>query len=195
MLLMMCLFSFTMSISPGPVNMLTLSTGINYGVKQSQSFVFGATLGFSLLLLVIGLGVGSLLIAFPFFLNILCFFGSTFMIYLGGKLIMSSGMLTFEKAQRPMFKDGFLLQWLNPKAWTACLAGVSAFNLSPNDTLLYVFILLYFCVCYLSIMSWALVGSRLGFLLKNDKFIRLFNPLLGAGLILVALYLAYSQMM
>ncbi|MCL1123248.1 LysE family translocator [Shewanella surugensis] len=193
-LLMICVFSFVMSISPGPVNMITLSTGMNHGEKQAMPFVLGATLGFSLLLLVIGLGLGTFIEQFSFLLDTLCILGSLFIIYLGFKLMTSSGQLTFEKVARPSFNEGFLLQWLNPKAWIACLAGVSVFKLSPNDPLLYVFILLYFCICYLSIMSWAVAGSRLSFYVKSHKLINIFNQILGGGLMLVAVYLAYSQM-
>jgi threonine/homoserine/homoserine lactone efflux protein len=56
----MCLFSLSMSISPGPVNLITLSTGVNHGFKNAMPFVSGATLGFTLLLLMVGLGLGGL---------------------------------------------------------------------------------------------------------------------------------------
>ena len=49
-------FSLAMSISPGPVNMIILSSGVNYGVKKTIPYVSGATIGFTLLLLFTGLG-------------------------------------------------------------------------------------------------------------------------------------------
>jgi threonine/homoserine/homoserine lactone efflux protein len=49
-------FSLTMSISPGPVNMVIISSGASYGVRKTFSFVSGVTIGFTLLLLFIGLG-------------------------------------------------------------------------------------------------------------------------------------------
>ncbi|MCC2645735.1 MAG: hypothetical protein K0R94_1513, partial [Burkholderiales bacterium] len=35
----MVLFSMIMSISPGPVNLVTLNSGINYGFKKTFSYV------------------------------------------------------------------------------------------------------------------------------------------------------------
>jgi threonine/homoserine/homoserine lactone efflux protein len=49
-------FSLVMSISPGPVNMVIVSSGASYGVRKTFSFVSGGTIGFTSLLLFIGLG-------------------------------------------------------------------------------------------------------------------------------------------
>ena len=46
----MCSFALSMSISPGPVNLVTLSSGINHGFLRTLPFVAGASIGFSLLL-------------------------------------------------------------------------------------------------------------------------------------------------
>ena len=56
LLLAMLSFSLVMSITPGPVNMIILSSGISYGVKRTIPYVSGATVGFTLLLLLIGFG-------------------------------------------------------------------------------------------------------------------------------------------
>lgn len=63
----MFFFSLAMSISPGPVNMVIVSSGINYGIKRTMPYVSGATIGFTLLLLFIGLGFFQVINAFPFF--------------------------------------------------------------------------------------------------------------------------------
>ena len=44
-------FSLAMSISPGPVNMIILSSGVDYGVKKTFPYLSGATIGFTSLLL------------------------------------------------------------------------------------------------------------------------------------------------
>jgi len=49
-LIAMCIFSLTMSISPGPMNMVIVSSGANHGVRWTMPFVSGATIGFTLLL-------------------------------------------------------------------------------------------------------------------------------------------------
>jgi threonine/homoserine/homoserine lactone efflux protein len=78
LLLAMFLFSLVMSISPGPVNMIILSSGISYGIKRTIPYVSGATFGFTLLLLFIGFGFSQFIKAYPFFLSYLAIVGSLY---------------------------------------------------------------------------------------------------------------------
>ncbi|EPP7098025.1 LysE family transporter, partial [Klebsiella michiganensis] len=43
-----------MSISPGPVNMVIISSGANHGFRKTLPFISGATTGFTLLLILVG---------------------------------------------------------------------------------------------------------------------------------------------
>lgn len=65
LLLSMAGFALAMSISPGPVNLVALGTGARYGFTASLRHVVGATLGFILLLLLMGLGLGGALSRWP----------------------------------------------------------------------------------------------------------------------------------
>ncbi len=82
LLIAMFSFSLTMSISPGPVNMVIVSSGASYGVRKTFSFVSGATIGFTLLLLFIGLGFHEVISLYPFFLKYLAIAGSMFFFYM-----------------------------------------------------------------------------------------------------------------
>lgn len=192
-LIAMCLFSLTMSISPGPVNLMTLSTGVNHGFRQAMPFVSGATIGFTLLLLMTGLGIAQIASGNASFLQVLAAIGSAYIAYLGCRLFYAKPELQIELKSKPGWWQGALLQWLNPKAWTACLAGVSIFQLADSKTALLTFVSLYFVICYASIASWALVGSRVKRLLTNARKLRIFNRIMGFTLILVAVYLLALQ--
>lgn len=54
--LTMFIFSLTLSFSPGPVNMVIISSGAVHGFRKTFSFVSGATIGFTLLLIFICFG-------------------------------------------------------------------------------------------------------------------------------------------
>ena len=194
LLLAMCLFALSMSISPGPVNLICLSTGVNHGPRRALPFVSGATIGFSLLLALVGLGIG-VLAEHQQLLDLLGFVGAGFIGYIGIKIATSDSILEPVRATQPGFVQGFLLQWLNPKAWIACLSGVSAFNLAGNYPQLTLFVALYFVICYASIASWALVGGHLGKMIDTPPRLRIFNRLTGGGLVLVAGYLLALQML
>lgn len=130
----MLLFSLVMSISPGPVNLMIITSSINNGFKNTFAFISGATIGFTLLLVCIALGLSQFLNLYPSFLTYLEFFGFSFIIYMGYKIAISKASLKIEKGNKKSLKfyQGFLLQWLNPKAWIASLSGISMFKANDN---------------------------------------------------------------
>ena len=56
-ILPMSAFALVASVSPGPVNLVCLSSGTRYPVSQGLVFVTGATLGFIALFMAVGLGL------------------------------------------------------------------------------------------------------------------------------------------
>lgn len=189
----MFMFSLTMSISPGPVNMVIISSGASHGFRKTLPFVSGATIGFTLLLIFVGFGFYAIIEKYPLFFKYLNVAGSAFIIYLGYKIASSRTELSLTKAETPGFVQGFLLQWLNPKAWIACASGVVLFSEPSNDTPLTVFIIIYFLVCYFSLAAWAVLGNKVSILLNSTQRIRTFNFLMGGLLIVTASYMLFSQ--
>ncbi|MEW6991132.1 LysE family translocator [Colwelliaceae bacterium 6441] len=193
LLIAMFSFSLAMSISPGPVNMVIVSSGANYGIRRTFLFVSGGTIGFTLLLLFIGLGFSKVIDSYPYFLKYLAVFGSLFIVYMGYKIATSTPELTIKAHQQPTFMQGFLLQWLNPKAWVACLAGVSLFSVPNSHQQLFIFSLVYFLVCYLSLFTWSVLGNKAATLLNSNRRLRYFNYLMGGGLIMTSCFLLSTQ--
>ncbi|MFC4160292.1 LysE family translocator [Chitinimonas lacunae] len=194
LLLAMCVFSLTMSISPGPVNMVIVSSGANYGFRRTIPFVSGATIGFTLLLIFVGFSLLQFVSSYPAVMQILELIGSAFIIYVGYKIATASPEITLEKRSVPTFMQGFLLQWLNPKAWIACASGAALFSDPKTHTTLIAFITVYFLICYLSLAAWAVLGDRVSVVLSSNLRIRLFNMTMGGMLIASALYLVYMQL-
>lgn len=195
LLIAMFSFSLAMSISPGPVNMVIVSSGASYGVRKTFSFVSGATIGFTLLLLFIGLGFYKIINIYPDFLKYLAILGSMFIIYMGYLIATSKPELNIEKQTQPTFIQGFLMQWLNPKAWMACVSGVTLFSVPNNNYVFLTFSLIYFFVCYLSLFSWSVLGDKVTIILNTERRIRVFNILMGGLLLVTACYLLYVQLL
>ncbi len=199
LLIAMFSFSLAMSISPGPVNMVIVSSGASYGIRKTFAFVSGATIGFTLLLLFIGLGFYKVIDVHPYFLKYLAVAGALFIIYMGYLIALSKPQLNFKEQdvnekKQPNFIQGFLLQWLNPKAWIACVAGVSLFSMPNNHQPFLTFSLIYFLVCYLSLFAWSVLGDKVTILLSSEFRLRLFNQFMGGLLIITACFLLYSQL-
>ncbi len=194
LLFAMFAFSLAMSISPGPVNMIILSSGVNYGVKSTIPYVSGATVGFTLLLLFIGLGFYQFINAYPSFLTYLAIAGSLYIIYMGYKIATAKPDIEVKKGDIPKFYQGFLLQWINPKAWIACVSGVSIFSSADSYDQFLIFSGIYFIVCYLSLAAWAILGDKVSLLLNSHIRLRLFNIAMGLLLIVTAAYLCYTHL-
>lgn len=185
--LSMLSFAFVLSISPGPVNIMILSSSINHGFRKTFSFISGATIGFTILLAIIAFGFEKLLTKSTFLTSLMELLGSCFIIYIGYKIITSNKfeMTDNEEVKYLKFYEGFILQWLNPKAWLACISGVSMFSSSKEN--LYIFVLLYFIVCYLCLSFWGIVGNKLTVFFNSSFKLKLFNIFMGMILIIVAL--------
>lgn len=187
-------FSLAMSISPGPVNMMIISSGINHGVKKTMPFVSGATIGFTLLLVLIGFGLMNILNTYPSLLNYLELAGATFIIYMGYKIATSISDLSITNYDKKTLKfyEGFLLQWLNPKAWIACVSGVSMFV--SSDATFFIFVLIYFLVCYISLSLWAVLGQKATLFLNTPIRLKVFNFIMGGILVFSASSLIIIKM-
>jgi threonine/homoserine/homoserine lactone efflux protein len=192
--LSMLLFSLVMSISPGPVNMMIVTSSINNGFKNTFAFISGATIGFTLLLISIGFGLSEILNIYPFFLSYLEFFGFSFIVYIGYKIATSVSSLEIKDGNKKNLKfyEGFLLQWLNPKAWIASLSGVSMFT---GNEKLFIFISIYFIVCYLSLSFWGYLGLYFTKFLNTHNKLKIFNIIMGSILILSAVIMILSNLL
>ncbi len=119
---------------------------------RSISSPWGATLGFTLLLVLIGLGLHELLLRVPALTRGLQLGGVAFLVYMAWKLAMDDGSLNAgQSGKRPTLTLGAVMQWLNPKAWLACVAGMGAFAANGDTRVVLEFALIYFVICYGSI--------------------------------------------
>ena len=192
-ILSMFMFSLSMSISPGPVNITILSTSLNHGFIKAFPFISGATIGFILLLICVGFGFSKIINTYPIIFKSLEFLGSVFIIYIGYKILSSKPKIEIHHNNSiPNFLDGFLLQWLNPKAWIACVSGAALFSAPNTNAPFIVFICIYFLICYLSLALWGALGEKLTMILSNSKRILLFNRLMGFSLIFISIYMIFS---
>ena len=61
--LALLLFAFVSSITPGPNNLMLLASGVNFGFLRTIPHMLGIGVGFLILLLAVGFGLGALLTA------------------------------------------------------------------------------------------------------------------------------------
>lgn len=190
LLLSMSAFALAASISPGPVNIVCLSSGTHYPIAKGLVFVTGATLGFVALFLGIGAGLYSLLNVAPLFEELLRWAGILFLLYLAYKLTQHDGRVQAQSADNaPGFMTGAMMQWLNPKAWLASAAGIGAYTSSNELYQLWLFAALYLPICWLSLASWVYAGAFLKCYVHRPIVLLTINRTLAVCLAASALFL------
>lgn len=181
------LFAVVTSASPGPVNIVAASSGVHFGLRRSLGQVLGASLGFALLLLMLGYGPGAMLARWEPLQNTLRWVGSVFLLYLAWQIYKAP---TPDEpgqpaANPPHFLDGLLAQWVNPKAWIVAATGVSSYTLPGTHYLASVWLLagVFFMVCLPSIGAWAAFGTGARHLLSSASALHRFNLTMALALL------------
>lgn len=191
----MFIFSLSMSISPGPVNLTILTSSMNYGVKVTFAFISGATIGFTLLLASVCFGLYQMIVIYPVLLDVITILGTVLLLWIGLNILRAEGTVISSQSQDevkiPTFIQGALMQWLNPKAWIAAVAGTGLFSTGHIHAVLLVFVAIYFVVCYLSLVLWGIAGEKLASFLNTGNRARLFNIVMGLLLILISLEMCW----
>ncbi|RMU51303.1 Amino acid transporter LysE [Pseudomonas savastanoi pv. glycinea] len=118
LLLAFTLFAFVTSITPGPNNMMLLASGVNFGFSRTLPHMLGISIGFFVLVLTVGFGLGSVFKAWPLLYTILRYVGAAYLLYLAWKIATSGPASDNVDSQgKPLsFMSAALFQWVNPKA-------------------------------------------------------------------------------
>src|ERR1700712_3066237 len=82
-------FATVMFFTPGPNNIMLLSSGLTYGFRRTLPHVAGITIGFAFMVGAVGLGLGTVFIAFPVLQTILKYAGIAYLVYLAAAIAMS----------------------------------------------------------------------------------------------------------
>ena len=179
----MLVFAFVGAISPGPVNIIAASIGANSGVRCALPHVLGATLSYTLIVCLVGIGLNTVLAENPIIAQTLQYFGAAFLLYMSFKIATAepaSIQVDSSSASSP-FLGGVLAQALNPKAWLVSMSGVSLFVTQQDHP---VFFLMLFCVisfamCFVGVGSWALLGNAIRGYLAEQQHQIIFNRIMG----------------
>ena len=187
------LFAISMVGSPGPVNMLLMASGANFGYRRSFPFLIGSISGFLLVCIATALGLGTLFTTSPVLQ--LVFLGASlfYILYLAYRVATANPTMT-ESSDRPGYLAGLILHPLNPKAWVTVVAAYSQF-ISPGEsyTTQVLTIILIFLVVSLPFNSlWCYGGNLLRRLVTSHQILRAINVAL-ALLMVVAVGLALFQ--
>jgi threonine/homoserine/homoserine lactone efflux protein len=179
-------FAFVAAITPGPNNLMLMTSGVKYGVGRTLPHLAGVILGFALMIALIGLGLDVIFERFPQILPVMRVVGSLYMIWLALKIALAKPIREIEADGRPIgFFAAAAFQWVNPKAWVMALSALATYAGVVDGYIRSVLLIAALCAL-ISIPcagAWTLFGASLSRLLVDPRVTRPFNWTMAALLI------------
>lgn len=171
-------FAMTMSITPGPNNIMVTASAANFGVGPTLPHLMGISVGFPVMLVALGLGPGQFLVAYPEAHLVLKIAGAAYLVFLAWKIATASGTGEGKAKGRPLtFLQAALFQWLNPKAWVIALGALTAYTTVGGAVVRETLIIaaIFVPTCVLALAVWAVGGVALRRALQSPRALRIFN--------------------
>ena len=184
------IFAAVMFFTPGPNNIMLLSSGLTYGFRPTIPHIVGITIGFAFMVGAVGLGLGTIFIAYPVLQTILKYIGAAYLVYLAWQIGRAEPEAPEQDNKgRPMtFWGAAMFQWVNAKGWVMVIGTITAYAAIasfPWNIAIQVGISLILGAISCSV--WALFGTALRPVLKSRTAVRAFNIVM-ALLLLASLY-------
>lgn len=184
------LFCATMTMTPGPNNILLASSGANFGVMRSVPHIAGIRLGSTSLHLAVLFGLGTLFEMLPILHQALKYGALGYLLFLTYRLVtLPVDNAVHDSESKPMtLMEAALFQWINPKSWMSTITLCSAFTLSGDSFWLSALlgVLVFNIVGFPASFTWVFLGAAIRKKLNTAKRRRHFNWFMG-GVLLVSL--------
>jgi threonine/homoserine/homoserine lactone efflux protein len=196
LLLAFVVFAAVMYITPGPNNIMLLSSGLTFGFRPTVPHILGVTFGFAFMVGAVGVGLGTVFLAYPILQTILKWGGVAYLVYLASAIAMAGPTKPEEGGRRrgPMtFFGAVMFQWINAKAWVIVISTITAYAaIASFPWNIAIQVALNLLLGLLCCSIWALFGSALRPLLSSRTAVRTFNIIM-AILLLASLIPVFME--
>lgn len=187
-----------LAILPGPIVTLVIANGLRYGTRAALTNIAGAQFGLVIIIGIIAVGLTSLMATMGYWFEWVRFAGAAYLVWLGIKLVRSSGVMAATAAPPPprggFFLQGFLVLLSNPKVLVFFGAFIPQFVDMTQDHLPQVVLLgaTFTVIAALSDGAYALLAGRAGKLLSARR-VRLVSRISGGFMIGGGIWLALTR--
>lgn len=184
-LLALIAFALVSSITPGPNNLMLMSSGANFGVRRTVPHALGIAIGFAVMILLVGIGLIRLFDLWPMLGTILKVASIAYLLWLAWKIANAAppeGEIATD-SQPMSFMGGALFQWVNPKAWTMALGAITLYAPQRDGMTILLIAVIFGLVNLPSVSIWAVMGQVMRQWLSNPRRLRMFNWTMAALLV------------
>lgn len=180
-------FASVMAFTPGPNNVMLASSGARFGLARSLPHLAGVTVGFPVMLLLVGLGLASILLASPPLQTVMKIVSCAYLLWLAFQIGRSDTVMGDGGAAKPLtFLQAAAFQWINPKAWLMAVGAISAYTAGQGPHLylqVAVITLITLVVTLASTWTWTAFGAGIRRYLRSARALKLFKLAMALALL------------
>ena len=186
------IYCIVVTFSPGPTNIVILSTVHGFGVKKAMEYTYGATIAFGALLTISAILNTILVAVIPKILITMQVFGSIYILYLAYQ-VYHMNPTDMSANQVATFHSGFIMQFVNPKVVLFTMTVIPSFVMPyyTNPLMLATFVAIITAVGFLAFLTWVLFGALFkDIMLKHQKPVNIsmslfliYSAIIGSGLV------------
>ena len=188
------LFAFVSAATPGPNNLMLMTSGLNFGFRRTLPHFWGVDLGFAVMMLLVGLGLAEIFVRAPVLLVAMKWLGAAYLVFLAWKIARSGPLKTGEGRARPLtFLQGAAFQWINPKAWMIAVTACATYTDPDHYAMSVLLIAMVSAVVTAPCSSaWVAFGAGMQRWLDRPRNLAIFNYTM-AALLLASLYPVFRE--
>ena len=156
---------FFLLITPGPGVLTTAGIGAAYGYRAGLGFVGGLMLGGFVNMMIVISGLAALVLAVPSLRTVLLIASVAYLLYLAWRIASAGAKVGFAPAETPLgFKNGLMLQFINPKAYVVSTTLFSGFIFLPDSPIVEVLLklIVFNCIWLPVHLIWLAFGAKIG---------------------------------
>lgn len=186
------IYCVIVTFTPGPTNIVILSTVQGLGIKKALEFSYGATIAFGALLAMSAILNTLLVSIIPKLLIGMQIIGTLYILYLAYQIYKMDTSEATEK-QVATFRSGFIMQFVNPKVVLFTMTVIPGFVMPyyTDPHVLTIFIAIITAIGFLAFVTWVLFGAIFKeILMKYQKLVNvsmslflIYSAIMGSGLV------------
>lgn len=184
----------TMSVTPGPNNIMLAASGVNFGFRRTLPHLLGVSVGNSVQVLIVASGLAWVMAWLDALRLPLVLVGCGYLLWLALRQARAGQPGRGGRVEPLGFVAAALFQWVNPKAWMMVLNIAILFLPRDADWQTAVGLALVCMSVNLPCVAlWAVAGARLRAWLQQPAALMVFNYTMAALLAATALWIGADE--
>lgn len=185
----------TMSVTPGPNNLMLAASGVNFGFRRTVPHMLGISIGHGVQVMLVASAIAWIMVWMDVLRLPLVVLGCSYLLWLAWRQAHAGQPGAGGKARPLGFIGAALFQWVNPKAWMM-VVNVAILFLPRGSAWDGGLKLALICalVNLPCIALWAMVGDRMRAWMTKPLALRVFNYSMALLLAATAAWIVYDEL-